>query len=446
MLNYLILIMRQLNQKCNYLTTFQYILIVLTLFSCTQKTKESKPIILSVADAVDAIQDLSSNLTISFNKILEELRAKAFPLIDSTSFNNFNNNNNNNNFYNKEEIKTLQLEKIYSSFEEGDSNFKATASYKVNFSKNFNSIVITILLGDNTMESVLINYDLNGDMIDYEVISYDEIVDDWFKSKIESKMESNIITVNHINWSNDDKHEESTFFKIEENGKIEHLSQEEIHIESVIQQLNLDKFKIKKNLIVAKVQPNNSDETIVVIPEIAGTDNGYDFELNSHIVLINSNTGKITHRYYESSYSSEWASDAVVLSEIKIDTAPYIVSKETRAFGIRIYRLNMSKANPYSNEHISLFVKSGDSLKKVLHNYDVMISGGEWDTNCYGEFVKEEKLLVISDNMTNGYFDILVKNKITDTKADIDENGDCEAKDIITTQKTLLKFNGEKYN
>ena len=74
-----------------------------------------------------------------------------------------------------------------------------------------------------------------------------------------------------------------------------------------------------------------------------------------------------------------------------------------------------------------------------------MNSRGEWDTNCTGEFIDVKSTLIISRKKTNEYFDILVKSKITESKAYIDENGDCDSKDKMTAKTSVLKFNGEKY-
>ena len=51
----------------------------------------------------------------------------------------------------------------------------------------------------------------------------------------------------------------------------------------------------------------------------------------------------------------------------------------------------------------------------------------------------------MSTNKTNGYYDILVKNNITYTESFEDENGDCNANEKVTIQKTILQFNGTKY-
>ncbi len=228
--------------------------------------------------------------------------------------------------------------------------------------------------------------------------------------------------------------EEATWFKL---GSIDLEN-------TVIKQLKLNPNKIAKALIVHKELPNNVNETVIVIPEIVEEGEQY-FELNSYIVIVNSVTGKIIHQYFESSKTNNWVSDAIKLVEITIDTAPYNVTTGIRAFGIRVRYVGSSQANPYENETISLFIKSENTLKNILKSYDVMNSWGEWDTNCAGEFIDENKVLIISENMTNTYVDILVKSKIIESKSYIDKNGDCDSTEKTTTEKTLLKFNGKEY-
>ena len=94
-------------------------------------------------------------------------------------------------------------------------------------------------------------------------------------------------------------------------------TQEINHLAKILKQLNLDKQKCKVTLIVSKPFPNNINETIIVIPEIVTEEEGY-FELNSYILIIDTFTGIIKSKYFESSKTNNWVSDAVRLTQIKI--------------------------------------------------------------------------------------------------------------------------------
>jgi len=200
-----------------------YLLTIITFLSCVQNTKEKHQPVVKAPDVVQdrvtvAIDSVKKIDNVSFNKIISDIKTKSTRVIDTTNFDNFKEIN----FYNKQEVSALKLKKLYPDFYKETYNYKATSSYKINFSSNFHSIVVTILKGDNEMESILINYDFNGKIIDSKVISYDEIAEGM--SKIESTIDQDKITIDHILWI-DDKQVETKVFEIKANGKIAPVSQ-----------------------------------------------------------------------------------------------------------------------------------------------------------------------------------------------------------------------------
>ena len=382
-----------------------------------------------------SISDLKQN-TDRFNQIISTINTKSIPLNDATNFDSFIDEDD----YKDVDVKTLKLVNLYPNFYAEGYNYRAISWYKIEFSEDFYSVVVTIRKGDNEMESTLINYDLKGNIIDSLVIAYDEIAEGFMRT--ESKIEAHRLTVNNIQWI-EEKKVETTVFKIEANGKIKQLSNDEILIDTVIQQLGIEYSKINMHLLVTKVMPNSHQETIMVIPEFTeGNDDEPFFQLNCHILIVNTITEQITHKYSENGLTS----DALQLTEITIDTARYIVSEDTRAFGVKVFYYANSKGSPYSNTTMALFVKSEDSLNKILNHYDIMEYNGEWDGFCYGEFTDVKNTLIMSKEKTNGYFDIIVNSAITNTENHEDENGDCISKESKTISKLLLKFNGKVYN
>ncbi len=218
-------------------------------------------------------------------------------------------------------------------------------------------------------------------------------------------------------------------------------------LDTVLKNLGIEKENCRLDLVALKENPLNNNETFLAIPEIVKRDENDDFyfEFNSHIIIADTYTGNIKQKYFESSKTNGWISDAVTLAEIKIDTAPFIVTNNKRAFGVRIYQYNNSKPNPYSSKTISLFLSSDNSLNKILDNYNIMEYTGEWDTDCYGEFMKEDKILIMSDKKNNEYFNIIIKNKITETENYRGDNGNCESRVKSKNIKTLLTYNGKEY-
>lgn len=426
----------------------KYIFTSFILITCSLKAKNSKVAVYHIQETIEnLVEDAKSaspkeKRNTNFGDVIKNIKEKPLPLTENTNFDDFIEAED----YKEVDVKSLKLLEIYPNFHKEGYGFRAIRCYKIAFSKAFYSVVVTLLKGDNEMESVLINYGLNGNIVDSKVISYDEIAESVFK--IESRIEQNKLTISNIA-DMEERSEDITVFTINTKGKINATQTNEFveginPIEEVILQLNLNCLKINTDLIVSKVMPNNPDETILVIPEIVDEGEHY-FELNSHILIIDSKTGTIKNRYFESSQTNGWISDAIQLKEIKIDTAPYMVTDDVRAFGIRVYYYGSSRANPYTNETLSLYTKKRKSLKKILNNYQVMHYGGEWDTDCVGEFQKQEKVLILTENKTDRYYDILVKTKVTETKNFEDENGDCDAKEEISRVKTLLTFDETEY-
>jgi hypothetical protein len=410
-----------------------------------QEAEDAKEAFPAAADAAQdatgvSLSDLKGK-TALFKQEVEATRIRTLPTTDDRNFDSFIEAED----YNDVNIEVLNLNDIiYHNFNQDIHKYKALASYRIEFSEDFYSIVVTIKKGETKMESILINYTLDGKFIDSILISHDEI--DENPTRTTTKITQSTLTRSHIFQEGEEERTEESVYKIDVEGRIVELSSEEVLIEDVKLQLGLENAKLNTRLLTSKRNPANKQETIIVIPEY-GTlyDDEMHFNLNTYIVIVNNITGKITHKYFERSKTNGWVSDAIYLSEITIDTAPYIVAIDKRAFGIRVYYYNSSKPNPFSNKTISLFVKSGDTLKNVLHNYEVMNYGGEWDSDCEGEFTEEKKILIISEKSTNGYFNISVKNTIVYSVNHTSEDGDCDTEKEVVIKKTSLKFDGETY-
>ena len=191
---------------------------VLLLTACNQK-KEAKPINSNAkpvnTETKDTLKtsEIAKSNNASFNKIMDAIKLKKTPLVDSTNFDNFNKTA----FFNKQEVNSLKLEKIYPEFYKQGYNYKATASYKIQQSQDFHTVVLTTYKGDQEMESTLIIYNLNGELIDFKIISYDEIAEGI--SRITSKIENNTLTITSVIWL-DEKQENIEIFTININGKI----------------------------------------------------------------------------------------------------------------------------------------------------------------------------------------------------------------------------------
>ncbi|AIY13244.1 hypothetical protein [Cellulophaga baltica] len=70
---------------------------------------------------------------------------------------------------------------------------------------------------------------------------------------------------------------------------------------------------------------------------------------------------------------------------------------------------------------------------------------GEVDSECETDLSGVEKLLILKETKTNGYFDIVVKSIVKTTTRKEASNGDCVEDEKITNQDQVLKFKNGKY-
>ncbi|MRT92811.1 hypothetical protein [Ancylomarina sp. 16SWW S1-10-2] len=197
------------------------------------------------------------------------------------------------------------------------------------------------------------------------------------------------------------------------------------------------------SLVSEKAMPNDPSKSIIVLPKVVEKEFDY-FILDSYVLIVESTTGKIISKYFESHKTNNWTSDAIKLESIKIDTAPYMLNKSTRAFGIRVSYSGSSRVNPYSEETLTLFIEKEETIFPVLNKYSVALFNGEWDGVCTGSFKDQEKIVIVAKEKSNGFTNILVKNKITET-TNVAEADDCIEKEKIRTVKEVLKYDGKVY-
>jgi len=216
-------------------------------------------------------------------------------------------------------------------------------------------------------------------------------------------------------------------------------------VTETVLKLNIEMERCYSDYIIEQELPYTQNEKLIVIPVFESLEDEYHFELNNHIAIINSKTGDIKSKYFENFKTNGWVSDAVKLSNIILDTVYYKVSENKTAFGIKTSFRGQSKANPYDYDMVTLYIKDNNTIKPILKNFIIFENKGEWDTECVGEFTTKDNKLVISQNKTNDYFDILVNQRTTISTMYKDENGDCDEKSEKKTKIFTLKYTNEKY-
>lgn len=152
-----------------------------------------------------------------FSNYISKIDVKHTPLQENTSFDSFIDPDD----YDDVDAAILSLDTLYPNFYTEGYNYKAIAHYKLQLSDQFHTLVVTVLKGEYEMETQLINYDLNGNIIDAIVVSYDEIAEGAHSSS--SKIKNLTIKKTSITWM-DEKEERMEYFQINNDGSCSTVS------------------------------------------------------------------------------------------------------------------------------------------------------------------------------------------------------------------------------
>jgi len=126
------------------------------------------------------------------------------------------------------------------------------------------------------------------------------------------------------------------------------------------------------------------------------------------------------------------SSDAIRVDGVHLDTARYHLSADTRAFGVRITRSGSSRANPFGDEKLQLFVNEGSRLEVITDPIVMQRTNGEWDTNCAGEFQELSRTLEVGAVPKQGWAPLRIRERSSETLQREDADGNCNE-----TRKTL---------
>ncbi|AJC23569.2 hypothetical protein RO07_22495 [Pandoraea pulmonicola] len=196
-------------------------------------------------------------------------------------------------------------------------------------------------------------------------------------------------------------------------------------------------------LATCKVWPANPAQTLALLPlpQKGGTDDDkvYDVE----IVVADSQSGKIVaHRFEKSAFTS----DAIMLRSLALDTAPWRLTPQAVAFGVRAGYEGSSRVNPFSQTTLSLYVIDGATLRKVVDNLATQTGGGEWDGNCAGSFSDTSRAISVGPAGKMGYATLLVSEKVVTTTNKPTRN-DCASKESTSKRPAVsIEFDGTRYN
>lgn len=190
-------------------------LCILSLLSCKQKSSNPhlSPRIDEVASSDTILEVLPEKKQPNINEIINRFDKKTLPIQDHTTYDSVTEDH----FLTDGEIVLMSLDKVYPTYLKEGYNYRMKPGYRIHMSDDFHTLVFTVFSGENELESSLVNYTLDWNLIDQIVVAYDEIAEGWSQKK--STIQKASVTVTNILWL-EEKQETITKYKIMPSGKI----------------------------------------------------------------------------------------------------------------------------------------------------------------------------------------------------------------------------------
>ena len=207
-------------------------------------------------------------------------------------------------------------------------------------------------------------------------------------------------------------------------------------VDKVLTILKIEKEAYLADFIIEK--PISDSESIILIPEVLEKEEY--ISINAHVLIVNRTNAEIKSRFFE---KESWYSDAIRLNKIEVLYQPYIISQNHETVGIVIDYYGSSRVNPYESTELSLFVRNGATLERVLKDYSISQLNGETDGMSSGEYIEHEKTISPIINSLSKFYDLSITDTITTT---VMEDGTEKSVKTVTTTETLKYKNGEYKN
>lgn len=207
-------------------------------------------------------------------------------------------------------------------------------------------------------------------------------------------------------------------------------------VDKVLTILKIEKEACLTDFIIEK--PISDSESIILIPEVLNKEEY--ISINAHVLIVNRTNSEIKSRFFE---KESWYSDAIRLNKIEVIYQPYIISQNHETVGIVIDYYGSSRVNPYESTELSLFVRNGATLERVLKDYSISQLNGETDGMSSGEYIEHKKTISPIINSLSKFYDLSITDTITTT---VMEDGTEKSVKTVTTTETLKYKNGEYKN
>lgn len=207
------------------------------------------------------------------------------------------------------------------------------------------------------------------------------------------------------------------------------------------------KQKIYNDLTSCKKIPNNPELTIftsILEKEIIpGAEEDLSGSEDLSVIIAKTDSGDVIASYLKKDFYNT-GNGGTNFAEIKIDTANYRLNNDTRAFGI----VSIFDGRYGVSEQITLYILKENKIVPILKNLNLISSptNNGFEIGCAGIIESDTKRIIsMSPQMTNNFFDILINEKQIKykvTKKSCDE--DKPKVESTSTQKYKLQYDNKK--
>lgn len=194
--------------------------------------------------------------------------------------------------------------------------------------------------------------------------------------------------------------------------------------------------------VQCKVWPARPELTLIAVPVPQVKNEGYG-ETDLEVLVTDSASGQLRARRLEK-HLLDW--DAVEVSALILDTAPYRVRADKLAFAVRVERRVNSRATLFSERFLMLYVLEDGQLHPLLERLVMEALQGESDTNCASEWSEVKRTLAVAEKPgRDGYRDLILREKLESNRTDVHGEG-CDTVEQHQRQKSYrLVYDGQRY-
>ncbi|RZL62628.1 MAG: hypothetical protein EOP81_15870 [Variovorax sp.] len=206
---------------------------------------------------------------------------------------------------------------------------------------------------------------------------------------------------------------------------------------------------LDERLAACKAWPAYPGRIVVVLPmprTISGSGaRMYDLE----VLLVqrpdngNTDRDRVTARLFQPDALED---DGLVIEDIRIDTARYVLATDARAFGLRVRYRGGAGAHRFASETLRLYLPQEKDLREVLPEIEIDRDSGEWDAACNGQTEQLRTMLSTARTSSEGFADLALARTVTRTRAQRQDDGACLDKPSPAEySRALLRYDGAHF-